>query len=121
MTYTYSSTVQSLPTSYQKVIAADRDLQNHIKEHQLDNEEIIILIDGEQKRYQPLSHQEEKKIRDILTQAANQHISKKQTKKQITIRLSEYDITQLKHIASKEWLPYQTYISSTLHKIANSS
>ena len=39
-------------------------------------------------------------------------------KKPITIRLSQADIDALKMIAANEGLPYQTLISSILHKVS---
>lgn len=37
--------------------------------------------------------------------------------KSITIRISEIDLTKLKIKAAEEGLPYQTLISSSLHKL----
>lgn len=53
----------------------------------------------------------------IAKEAAANYLSK-DTK--INIRLSSYDIERLKRIAAKEGLPYQTLISSILHKYATS-
>lgn len=39
--------------------------------------------------------------------------------KTISIRISEKDLTKLKEVAIKEGLPYQTLISSSLHKLVN--
>lgn len=36
----------------------------------------------------------------------------------INIRLNSYDLTHIKRIAAQEGIPYQTFISSILHKIA---
>jgi len=40
-------------------------------------------------------------------------------KKSISIRLSERDLARLKQKAAEEGMPYQTLISSTLHKFVN--
>lgn len=37
----------------------------------------------------------------------------------ISIRVFEQDIPKLKLIAKEEWMPYQTLITSLLHKFAN--
>ncbi len=39
-------------------------------------------------------------------------------KKAISIRLSKSDIVWVKKIAESEWMPYQTLISSIIHKLA---
>ena len=48
------------------------------------------------------------------------NLEKEEKKKQITIRFYESDILKIKKIAKKEGIPYQTYIASQIHKIANS-
>ena len=49
-------------------------------------------------------------------QEFNQIAKETNRKKPITIRLSQADIDALKMIAANEGLPYQTLISSILHK-----
>lgn len=39
--------------------------------------------------------------------------------KRVNIRISERDLSELKRIALREGLPYQTLISSILHKFVN--
>ena len=41
---------------------------------------------------------------------------KKPIKKLYSLRLNEEDMTKLKKIAKEQWLPYQTLISSIIHK-----
>ena len=48
-----------------------------------------------------------------LKEIANNTLSKT---KAISIRISERDLLNLKFIAAEEGIPYQTLISSTLHK-----
>ncbi len=43
-------------------------------------------------------------------------IQKAKVKKSINLRLNNQDINKLKNLATKEGLPYQTLISSILHK-----
>ena len=38
--------------------------------------------------------------------------------KSVTIRMNAEDLNKIKQLASKEGLPYQTFIKSQLHKIA---
>ena len=39
--------------------------------------------------------------------------------KRLNIRISERDLTELQRKAVKEGLPYQTYVSSIIHKFIN--
>jgi predicted DNA binding CopG/RHH family protein len=39
--------------------------------------------------------------------------------KRLNIRISERDLVELQRKAVKEGLPYQTYVSSILHKFVN--
>ncbi|MEI6055968.1 MAG: CopG family antitoxin [Lentisphaerota bacterium] len=48
----------------------------------------------------------------------NSSVEYKEETKSITIRINSTDLEKIKQIASKEGLPYQTYIKSRLHKIA---
>ena len=42
----------------------------------------------------------------------------KKKSERINIRLTQFDLTQIKKMASRDGLPYQTLISSVLHKYA---
>src|SRR2546421_15771 len=53
-----------------------------------------------------------------LAKKASANYLRKDTK--INIRLSGHDVERLRRIAAKEGLPYQTLISSILHKYAAS-
>jgi predicted DNA binding CopG/RHH family protein len=61
--------------------------------------------------YQKVSEAEKKKIESI--------IEKSSKKKVITLRLNENDLEQIKATAKNEGSPYQTLISSILHKYIN--
>ncbi|HBM16503.1 MAG TPA: hypothetical protein DD381_09220 [Lentisphaeria bacterium] len=50
--------------------------------------------------------------------AANATVEYKIETKSITIRMNTDDLEKIKQKASKEGLPYQTFIKSQLHKIA---
>lgn len=41
--------------------------------------------------------------------------------KRLNIRISERDLIELQRKAAKEGLPYQTYVSSIIHKFINGS
>jgi len=45
----------------------------------------------------------------------------KEIKKPISIRLYKSDIEKIKEKSEKEWIPYQTLISSIIHKYANNN
>ncbi len=69
------------------------------------------IIEEEASGYQELSKAEKKKIESI--------IEKSSKKKIITLRLNENDLDQIKATAKNEGIPYQTLISSILHKYIN--
>ena len=52
----------------------------------------------------------------MFTEAAKAHV-KKNKDKRITIRIYSDDLVKLKELAYDEGLPYQTYITSMLHKL----
>jgi predicted DNA binding CopG/RHH family protein len=58
--------------------------------------------------YRPASEKKQKRIESILT--------KSRKTKNINIRISEYDLANLREKSDKEGIPYQTLISSILHK-----
>jgi predicted DNA binding CopG/RHH family protein len=63
-----------------------------------------------------LSPQEEKEKIEMLTQSAKQYV-KKNKDKRITIRIYSEDLVKIKERAKEDGLPYQTYLTSLLHKI----
>ena len=60
-----------------------------------------------------------KKISKAKKQKINNIIDKTNEKISITLRLNKQDLEQLKNRASEEGLPYQTLISSVLHKFVS--
>ena len=48
-----------------------------------------------------------------------QVVKNTEKRKAITLRLQNRDITRLKAIARRKGLPYQTFIASALHQLAN--
>ena len=55
-----------------------------------------------------------KKIK-LHQQAAKDYLTKN---KRITIRVYSSDLERIKYLAAQEGLPYQTYITSILHKLS---
>jgi predicted DNA binding CopG/RHH family protein len=56
--------------------------------------------------------------RDYFQKSAQLTIKQKTKKKNFNIRLLEQDIDRIKATALKEGMPYQTYLSYIIHKIA---
>ena len=76
-----------------------------------DEEELEILRDFERGELESIKNfQNEKKQ---LEEAAGNTLMKN---KRINIRISSRDLTRIQKKAAKEGIPYQTLISSTLHK-----
>jgi predicted DNA binding CopG/RHH family protein len=81
---------------------------------QLDKEELQILSDFEQSEFQSISNFKAEKL-ELETAARNSL----QKDKRINIRISSRDLERLQMRAAKEGVPYQTYISSSLHKLVS--
>ena len=77
----------------------------------LDREEVKILQDFERGELNSINNFKEAKRQ--LEEAAHDFLQKD---KRINIRLSLRDLNSLQKRAAKEGMPYQTLISSTLHK-----
>ena len=69
------------------------------------------VIEEEAENYEKVSDWKKKKIESILIKSLK--------KKVITLRLNDNDLEQIKSIAISEGIPYQTLISSVLHKYIN--
>ena len=78
---------------------------------ELDEEEVQILQDFERGEFTSITNFKEAKQK--LEEAAAEFLQKD---KRINIRISSRDLEALKKRATKEGMPYQTLISSTLHK-----
>ena len=77
----------------------------------LDQEEVKILQDFERGELTSINNFKEAKRQ--LEEAAHEFLQKD---KRINIRISSRDLNSLQKRATKEGMPYQTLISSTLHK-----
>ena len=83
-------------------------MKNSLK---LDGEEVKILQDFERGELTSINNFKEAKGQ--LEEAAHEFLQKD---KRINIRISSRDLNSLQKRATKEGMPYQTLISSTLHK-----
>lgn len=68
--------------------------------------------------YEPLDKKELANKKSFFKEVALNTIKKKTKKKSLNIRLFEDDIEKIKAIALEQGLPYQTLISSVIHKLA---
>ncbi|MFK7974415.1 MAG: hypothetical protein AB8B66_06120 [Rickettsiaceae bacterium] len=81
----------------------------------LNEEEIEILKAFEKGDLTALSTEGLEQEKADAKEAATNYFKKN---KKINIRMTEFDLNQIKRIAAREGLPYQTLISSVLHKYA---
>jgi predicted DNA binding CopG/RHH family protein len=80
----------------------------------LSREEKEILDSFEKGEWVPVKNPSERKR--ALTEYARNTLKKD---KRLNIRISERDLVELQRKAVKEGLPYQTYVSSIIHKFVN--
>ena len=79
----------------------------------LDDEEKALIEQAEQGvQAASLPH-------DVATQKWSGAAKKTMKRKPMTIRVQEKDIMKIKRLASQQGIPYQTLISSVLHRIAS--
>lgn len=79
-----------------------------------DNDEKELLDSFERNEWRSVQDLKKRKLE--LEESARNTIRKD---KRVNIRISERDLKELQKIAIKEGLPYQTLISSILHKYVN--
>ena len=77
--------------------------------YELDKDEKII--EKEAREYKKVSEKRKKNIESILEKSSKKRV--------ITLRLNNNDLEQIKSLANTEGIPYQTLISSILHKYIN--
>lgn len=80
-------------------------------------EELEIIKNVENEKYQSVDAKEFASMEDSLKKAASNTIEKLSKRKAINIRLLESDIERLKAMALNEGMPYQTYITHMIHKL----
>ncbi len=83
-------------------------------EDKLDKEEQEILDSYDREEWKSVPHLSKRK--GELRESARATLRKD---KRLNIRISERDLRELKRKAVREGLPYQTYVSSILHKFVN--
>jgi predicted DNA binding CopG/RHH family protein len=81
---------------------------------QFDEEELQILQDFERGEFQSIRNFRAEKRE--LEEAARNTLQKD---KRINIRISSRDLERIQRRAAREGVPYQTYISSSLHKLVS--
>jgi predicted DNA binding CopG/RHH family protein len=84
------------------------------KKIKLDKEEQQILKDFERGEFKPISNLQKEK--EELEEAARYTFLKD---KRINIRISSRDLEKIQKRAAKEGIPYQTFISGSLHKLVS--
>jgi predicted DNA binding CopG/RHH family protein len=82
-----------------------------MKKTVLDNEEKDILTSYDRGEWQPVKNQKQE-IKKLAEYAKNTL----RKDKRINIRISSKDLDQAQAIAAEEGIPYQTLISSIIHK-----
>ena len=85
-----------------------------MKTPKLDSEEKALLEELEKNEWQSVMTLPEDLAQ--LKQAARNTLKKD---KRVNIRISERDLSSIQKIALEEGIPYQTLISSVLHKYVN--
>ena len=86
------------------------------KYYELDEYEQEIAEAYEKGKLKPLKGSAQVKIMNELRQAARATLERI---KSVNLRISERDLILAKRIAHEEGLPYQTLISSVVHKYVN--
>ncbi len=69
-------------------------------------------------KYQPMEKSALEEEREKAKQIAKKTIQKRTRKKSLNLRVYEDDIERIKAIALNQGLPYQTFLSSIIHKVA---
>ncbi len=78
------------------------------------SKELEILKDIESGKYKSLGKKDFAKEKNRLQKIAGNTLKRRA----ISIRVFESDISKIKAIALNEGMPYQTFITSIIHKIA---
>ena len=81
-------------------------------------EEIELFKSIENQEFESMGKKELKEQKRNWQTVAENTIEKMTRKKPFNIRLFESDIDKIKALALSEGMPYQTFITSLLHKVA---
>ncbi len=68
--------------------------------------------------YTPMAKDALKIEKEIAKEIADKTIQKRTRKKSLNLRVFEDDIERIKAMALHQGLPYQTFLSSIIHKVA---
>lgn len=90
-----------------------KNISSVTKSTSMSQEEQDILNSFEAGEWVPISSSDKKKKLDLFKKAASKTLSKN---KRINIRLNQIDLDSIQRRAFEEGLPYQTLISSLIHK-----
>jgi predicted DNA binding CopG/RHH family protein len=88
-------------------------MEMQYEQQKLDEEEQELFDSLEKGEWQTVANLEEEK--QIAKQAAKNYL-RKNKEKRISIRIFAKDLERLRELAEEEGLPYQTLITSILHK-----
>ncbi|HXT83767.1 MAG TPA: antitoxin [Verrucomicrobiae bacterium] len=69
-------------------------------------------------KIKPLSSKDKTRELNKLQSAAKEYVKKRNKEKRISIRVFASDLERIKEIAEEEGLPYQTLVTSILHKFS---
>ena len=84
-----------------------------MKKQHLDQEEKEIMEAIENEEFVPVSGAELKRVADA--------IAARKKDMTLTIRVNRNDINRIKKMAQKRRIPYQSYISEVIHRIAQAA
>ncbi|TGL47394.1 antitoxin [Leptospira wolffii] len=90
-----------------------KNISSVTKSTSMSKEEQDILNSFEAGEWVPISPSDKKKKLELYKKAASKTLSKN---KRINIRLNQIDLDSIQRRAFEEGLPYQTLISSLIHK-----
>ena len=82
-------------------------------------EELAFLESLEDWDWVSLKWEELSGLKTILFSAATNTAEKRTKRKPISVRILETDISKLKAIWMKEWIPYQTLITKLVHSFTS--
>ncbi len=86
-------------------------LNQHLDEYEQDIEDNLDVS-------RALSAKEKAREISKLKTSAKTHLKKRNKEKRISIRVFASDLERIKQIAEEEGLPYQTLVTSVLHKFS---
>lgn len=100
-----------------------KDSKKKIPDNDIYSKEELALFkalenDVDNETYKPMAKDKLEKEKELAKQLAKNTIEKKTRKKSLNLRVFEDDIERIKAIALNQGLPYQTFLSSIIHKVA---